>query len=222
MKNSRGGNYIERAAGLKKIQQAVHAGLRDQQQLNLAAFSKNRHLTEQLSGTIGNEVQFNTYRQVSLLASIFPRNDKLEEFSDVLRQNDTWSKTEVMEIEDRLKVMQNPDAIIGNVFEGREAVTSDQYRLMKEAHPEIVNSVAKQVIAGINNGEMKFPRQTMIRIGRLIDVPTDSSQTGQYQSAVNKIFSGTIKRQMNLQERGKKMMASGIKALQTEDQGSMV
>ena len=189
------GNFIEREANLKKFRAAALAAVRDPQSMNFAAFNYRQHLKAMGMGKTGNDVQVKTYLKLGQLVSLFPRNDDVMEFGDVLERKRRWSKDKIITTEDNLKAFFNPHGTIEAVVSGKRPVSHDEMKVVRQVHPELFAKARHVIMSGVNNGQMKLNRQQELRLGLFLDVPTDSSQTGPYMEAVNFIHMQSGQRQ---------------------------
>ena len=189
------GNLIEREAKLRKLRASIFRAVRDPQSMNFAAFNYRHHLENMGMGKTANMTQVKTYMKLGQMASLFPKNDDVMEFGDVLERNRRWSKEKIIATENNLKAFFNPHGVIEAVVSGQRPVSHDEMKVVRQVHPELFSKMRNVIMMGVNTGNMKLTRQQQLRLGIFLDMPTDSSQTGPYMEVTNLIHGQAAQRQ---------------------------
>lgn len=207
------GDLVQRENRLRKFRNAIEYSMRDQQSLNFAPYNYREHLDNLGMAKLGSKVQIQSYIKLAQLRDLFPKGDEdLVEFGDVLERNKRWSKEQIIATENNLKAFFNPHGVIEAVIKGSRPVSHDEMSVVRGVHPELFKKVRMEIAVGLNGGTMKLTRQQQLRIGEFLNVPTDSSQTGNYMSVTNALFGAE---QQLAQGRGQAAQASIGVNLQT-------
>lgn len=187
----------------KGIQTNLNKITSDQQTLNLAGFSANEHMRELAQDhEIGDGMQKQMFRNLGILAEIFPEKAKLDEADDMNGKYKTWTPEQLRDIKDALYAIEEPDEVVLDIMLERRPVSVRQMKVLRRAHAEFIHKLKIETLVGINSGQIHLSYRQKIMLSNLFNMPMKSIMAGEAQMTVDRIWQQEAARRQHLIQRG--------------------
>lgn len=187
----------------KEIRKNLNRLSSDQQSLNMAGFTANEHLRNLgQDHEIADGVQRQMFKNLGVLADIFPEKAKLDEVDDIQGKEKNWTPDQLREIDEALEAIDKPNEVVLDLMLERAPVSIKQMKVLRRAHGGFIDKLKKEVIIGLNSGQMVMSYRQKILLSHLFNMPMRSIMGGEAQLTVDRIWQDEMSRRENLMRRG--------------------